>query len=60
MVKTPVSQGYAFFVGMIIAKFGPAWGLGIGVGLYFLLILKDMPVFSGSPEKVAAPVISED
>jgi len=38
MVKTPASQGYSFFVGMIIANFGPAWGLGLGIGLYLLLI----------------------
>ncbi|MCG8336991.1 MAG: hypothetical protein MJE63_20995 [Proteobacteria bacterium] len=43
MVKSPTSQGYAFFVGMIIAKFGPAWGLGIGIGLYLLLLLAKLP-----------------
>lgn len=52
MVKTPAGQGYAFFVGMIISKFGPAWGLGIGVGLYLLLLIKDLPAFS-SVEKPA-------
>lgn len=60
MVKTPVSQGYAFFVGMVIAKFGPAWGLGIGIGLYFLLILKKMPALGGSLDKVAAKVGEEE
>lgn len=45
MVKTPVSQGYAFFVGMIISKFGPAWGLGAGIGLYILLLLTRLPQF---------------
>ncbi|BBO92221.1 permease [Desulfosarcina ovata subsp. ovata] len=43
MVNKPASQGYAFFVGMVIAKFGPAWGLCIGVGLYFLLVYKKTP-----------------
>jgi hypothetical protein len=43
MVKTPASQGYAFFVGMVIAKFGPAWGLGIGIGLYILLLAGHVP-----------------
>jgi hypothetical protein len=46
MVKTPAAQGYAFFVGMVIAKFGPAWGLGIGVGLYLLLLAKNLPGLS--------------
>lgn len=49
MVKTPASQGYAFFVGMVIAKFGPAWGLGIGVGLYLLLLLQNIPMFGNRP-----------
>lgn len=43
LVKTPESQGYAFLVGMIIAKFGPAVGLGLGIGLYLLLLLPGMP-----------------
>ncbi len=45
LVKTPASQGYAFFVGMIIAKFGPAWGLGIGIALYILLLARKIPGF---------------
>jgi hypothetical protein len=52
MVKTPASQGYAFFVGMIIAKFGPAWGLGVGIGLYFLLLAQRMPAVSIPDEKL--------
>ena len=56
MVKKPASQGYAFFVGMIIAKFGPAWGLGIGLGLYFLLLLKGLPDIG--PNKIPVPVES--
>lgn len=40
MVTTPTGQGYALFVALCIVKFGPAWGLGIGVGLYFLLLAK--------------------
>lgn len=51
MVKTPASQGYAFFVGMVIAKYGPAWGLGVGIGLYFLLLVQRIPGFSQTPVK---------
>lgn len=43
MVKTPASQGYAFFVGMVIAKFGPAWGMVVGIVLYCLLLLQRAP-----------------
>ena len=43
MVKTPASQGYAFFVGMVIAKFGPAWGMGVGIVLYCLLLIQKSP-----------------
>jgi hypothetical protein len=43
MVKTPAAQGYSFFVGMVIANFGPAWGLGVGIGLYGLLLAREMP-----------------
>lgn len=50
MVKTPAAQGYAFFVGMVIAKFGPAWGLGVGVGLYLLLLAQRIPGISPQPE----------
>lgn len=56
MVKTPASQGYAFFVGMIIAKFGPAWGLGIGIGLYLLLLIQ----FEPDIEPVPVPVSVSD
>ena len=52
LVKTPASQGYAFFVGMAIAKFGPAWGLGIGIGLYLLLLLKEFPPFGAKQAEV--------
>lgn len=48
MVTTPVSQGYAFFVGMVIAKFGPAWGLGIGLGLYLLLLVRPAPAMEST------------
>ena len=39
MVKNPIAQGYTLFVGMLIAKFGPAWGLAIAVGLYLLILI---------------------
>ena len=51
MVKTPASQGYAFFVGMVIAKYGPSWGLGVGIGLYFLLLVQRIPGFSQTTVK---------
>jgi hypothetical protein len=38
MVTTPTGQGYALFVALCIVRFGPAWGLGIGIALYFLLL----------------------
>lgn len=60
MVKTPASQGYAFFVGMVIAKFGPAWGLGIGVGLYFLLILQRVPFMGAKTEPVPIGASADD
>ena len=50
MVKTPAAQGYAFFVGMVIAKFGPAWGLGIGFALYLLLLSKKIPGIVSEPQ----------
>ncbi len=50
MVKTPAAQGYAFFVGMVIAKFGPAWGMGVGIGLYCLLLAKNIPGLAMKPE----------
>ena len=54
MVKTPAAQGYAFFVGMVIAKFGPAWGMGVGIGLYILLLAQKIPgrVMKPQPEKI--------
>lgn len=54
MVKTPAAQGYAFFVGMIISKFGPAWGLGIGIGLYLLLLAQGMPYRPAAGKNVPA------
>ncbi|KJR96844.1 MAG: hypothetical protein VR65_26665 [Desulfobulbaceae bacterium BRH_c16a] len=49
LVKTPAAQGYAFFVGMIIAKFGPAWGMGVGIVLYVLLLARRIPGFVIEP-----------
>lgn len=40
MVKTPTGQGYALFIGLLTAKFGPAYGLAVGVALYFLLLIQ--------------------
>jgi hypothetical protein len=60
MVKTPASQGYAFFVGMVIAKFGPAWGLGIGVALYFLLLLQPVSRLGSKTQPVPAGAMADD
>ncbi len=43
MVNTPTSQGYALFIGLVIVKFGPAWGLIIGVALFLLLLVQRKP-----------------
>lgn len=42
MVTGSISQGYTLFVGMLIAKFGPAWGLGIALCLYVLILINPM------------------
>ncbi|GGK30806.1 hypothetical protein GCM10010965_24500 [Caldalkalibacillus thermarum] len=38
MVDNNVARGMALAIGMITALQGPAWGLGIGILLYLLLI----------------------
>lgn len=43
MVTTPTSQGYALFVALVIVKFGPAVGLGVGFALFFLLLVQNRP-----------------
>lgn len=59
MVKTPAAQGYAFFVGMVIAKFGPAWGMGVGIALYCLLLVQriksPLPVTEMQPATALDP-----
>jgi hypothetical protein len=54
MVKTPASMGYMVFVGMVIAKFGPAWGLAVGVGLYLLMLIEHVPGINAPRAKQAA------
>lgn len=51
MVKSPISQGYTLFVGMLIAKFGPAWGLGIAVALYLLILVNPIQKKDEMPAK---------
>lgn len=51
MVGNPVSQGYTLFVGMLIAKFGPAWGLGIALGLYVLILIQPSPQTEALPNE---------
>jgi hypothetical protein len=58
MVKKPASQGYAFFVGMVIAKVDPVWGLGVGIALY-LLILKNFS-FGAAKQEIAAEEIAAE
>ena len=38
LLTTPTGQGYALFVALLIVQFGPAWGFGVGIGLYLLLL----------------------
>ena len=52
MIKSPISQGYTLFVGMIIAKYGPAWGLGIALGLYLLILLNPIQKKEAATRKI--------
>jgi hypothetical protein len=38
LLTTATGRGYALFVALVFAKFGTAWGLGVGIVLYLLLI----------------------
>nr|WP_246407317.1 solute carrier family 23 protein [Geomicrobium halophilum] len=38
MVSTNVSRGMTLFIGVLTALQGPAWGLGVGVVMYILLM----------------------
>ncbi|MBT9172670.1 MAG: hypothetical protein DDT21_01056 [Syntrophomonadaceae bacterium] len=40
MVTTPTSQGYALLVGLVLVRFGPAWGLLVGFVLFVLLLVQ--------------------
>lgn len=40
MVTTPTSQGYALLVGLVLVRFGPAWGLLVGFVLFALLLVQ--------------------
>ncbi|MFZ5642800.1 MAG: hypothetical protein ACOY46_04320 [Bacillota bacterium] len=40
MVTNSTSQGYALFTALAIVKFGPGWGLLLGILLYFLICAK--------------------
>ncbi len=44
MVDTPTSRGYALFIGLIIFKYGAAWGLGVGLLMFFLLLVQRKPI----------------
>ncbi|MFV8827331.1 hypothetical protein [Alkalihalobacterium sp. APHAB7] len=41
MVNDNTTRGYALAIGMLTAFVGPAWGIGAGLVLYFLLIGKN-------------------
>ena len=43
MVTTPTAQGYSLFIALVIVKFGPAWGLIVGVLFFFLLLVQRKP-----------------
>lgn len=51
MVNSPTGQGYSLFVALAIVKFGPAWGLLIGLILYYLLLGQYDKVFSKESNK---------
>ncbi|WP_026688935.1 hypothetical protein [Alteribacter aurantiacus] len=38
LVKTNISRGVVLAIGMLTATYGPVWGIGVGIGLYILLI----------------------
>ncbi len=38
MVHNNISRGMVLAIGMLTATLGPVWGIGIGIGLYFILI----------------------
>ncbi|MCW3490359.1 hypothetical protein [Dethiobacter alkaliphilus] len=40
MVDTPTGRGYAVFIGLLTATFGPAYGMVVGIGLFFLLLVQ--------------------
>lgn len=40
MVETPTGRGYALFIGLVTSTFGPAYGLGVGVIMFFLLLVQ--------------------
>ncbi len=44
LVQTPTSRGYALFIGLITYQFGPEWGLLVGIGLFFLLLVQQRPI----------------
>lgn len=44
MVHTNTSRGIVLAIGMLTAIKGPAWGIGIGLILYFLLIGRSEPL----------------
>lgn len=46
MVETPTGRGFALFVGLVTAQFGPAWGIGVGIALFFLLLVQRRPMIA--------------
>lgn len=44
MVNTPTGQGYVIFIGLLTARLGPAYGLGVGILLFFLLLVQKRPM----------------
>lgn len=44
MVETPTSRGYALFIALIIYQYGAAWGLGVGLLLFFILLVQKRPI----------------
>ncbi len=46
MVDTPTGRGYALFVGLATATFGPLYGIIVGVVLFFLLLVQRRPMIA--------------
>ncbi|WP_299313928.1 hypothetical protein [uncultured Halomonas sp.] len=51
MVTTNISRGLVLAIGVLTAVMGPAWGIGSGVVLYFLLLGREESAPTGEPHE---------